>query len=190
MRNSTKERRPSFPFTIDPAGINNPRFPNDLFVAIYRGGLTSRVFAELQVSQHRLASRDLGGSLTNIVESPFVSLTQGGHYNAPSGDTSDPEERNNRQITGSVNYLAPTTAAGTHSIKGGFEHFRSRRVGGNSPSATNFLFATDYAVGPDGSPLLDSAGRLVPVFFPGMTFVQTSSAVRGATIDITHCLAT
>ena len=185
VRNSTKERRPSFDFTIDPAGIVNPRFPNDLFVATYRGGLTSRVFAELQVSQHRLASRDLGGTRTDIVESPFVSLTQGGHYNAPLGDASDPEERNNSQITGSVNYLEPTTATGTHSIKVGFEHFRSRRVGGNSPSATNFLFLTEYAVGPDGSPLLDANGRLIPRFFPGTTLLQTSNTVRGATIDIT-----
>ena len=185
VRNSTKERRPSLPFTIDPAGIESPRFPNDLFVATYRGGLTSRVFAELQVSQHRLASRDLGGTLTDIVESPFVSLTQGGHYNAPAGDVGDPEERNNRQITGSVNYFAPTTVAGTHSLKGGIEHFRSRRVGGNSPSATNFVFGADYAVGPDGSPLIDEDGRLVPIFLPGRTLLQTSSAARGATIDIT-----
>ena len=123
VRNSTKERRPSFDFTIDPAGIDDRRIANDLFVATYSSVLAARVFAEVQVSQQRLGSRGLGGTRTDVVESPFISLTQGGgHYNAPFFDASDPEQRNNRQLTASVSYFTPALGAGTHSIKGGFEH--------------------------------------------------------------------
>ena len=55
-------------------------------------------------------------------------------YNAPYFDATDPEDRNNRQLTGSVtNYW---NAGGRHETKGGYEWFRSQRTGGNSQSST------------------------------------------------------
>ena len=76
MRNSTEQGRPSFSFTIDPAATINRTLPNDLWVATYRGAASSRRFTELQVSQKKLGFRGNGGTLTDIVESPFVTLTQ------------------------------------------------------------------------------------------------------------------
>ena len=117
MRNSTEQGRPSFSFTIDPAATINRTLPNDLWVATYRGAASSRLFTELQVSQKKLGFRGNGGTLTDIVESPFVTLTQRlAHYNAPYFDATDPQDRDNRQITGSATYYLDSSAIGTHSI--------------------------------------------------------------------------
>ena len=103
MRNSTEQGRPSFSFTIDPAATINRTLPNDLWVATYRGAVSSRLFTELQVSQTKLGFRGNGGTLTDIVESPFITLSQRlGHYNAPYFDATDPQDRDNRQVTGSA----------------------------------------------------------------------------------------
>ena len=183
MRNSTSRVQPTFGFTIDPAGIINPTLPNDLWVATYRGAATPNLFTEFQVSKRRWGRRGVGGTSTAIVDSPFLTLTQAfSHYNAPYFDANDPEDRNNRQFTGSGTYFLPTEL-GTHSVKGGFEHFQSTRVGGNQQSATENVYVADYAENADGSPLLDG-GRLVPVFVPGDTILLNYVAVRNATIDI------
>ena len=116
MRNSTAQGRPSFSFSIDPAATINRTLPNDLWVATYRGAVSSRLFAELQLSQKKLGFRGNGGTLTDIVESPFVTLTQRlAHYNAPYFDAADPQDRDNRQVTGSTTYYLDTSSIGTHS---------------------------------------------------------------------------
>ena len=185
MRNSTAQGRPSFSFSIDPAATINRTLPNDLWVATYRGAMSSRLFTELQVSQKQLGFRGNGGTLTDIVESPFVTLTQRlAHYNAPYFDAADPQDRDNRQVTGSATYYLDTSSLGTHSIKGGFEHFRSTLRGGNSQTATGFVFDADYAIGADGTPVLDADGRIEPVFTPGANLLEDWRPVRGATLDI------
>ena len=185
MRNSTAQGRPSFDFSIDPAATINRTLPNDLWVATYRGAMSSRLFTELQVSRKKLGFRGNGGSLTDIVESPFLTLTQRlAHYNAPYFDAADPQDRDNRQITGSATYYLDTPGVGTHSIKGGFEHFRSTLRGGNSQTATGFVFDADYAIGADGTPVLDADGRIEPVFVPGANLLEDWRPVRGATLDI------
>ena len=109
LRNSTDETGPTFPFTIDPAGLRNRQVPNDLIVATYRGATTSRLFTEFQVSRKQFGFRNSGGTDTNIVESHFITLTQSfGHYNAPYFDANDPQNRDNLQFTGSTTYFADT----------------------------------------------------------------------------------
>ena len=185
MRNATSTDRTTFGFTIDPAGIIAPTFPNDLFVTTYRGAITNNVFAEVQYSQRESGFRNLGGTSTNIVDSPFITLTQSlGHFNAPYFDATDPEDRKNQQISASVTYYAATPAAGTHSIKAGFERFTSTRVGGNSQSSTSYVFDADYATASDGSPLVNASGQLIPVFVPGATLIENWRPERGAQIDI------
>ena len=185
MRNATEQGRPSFGFTIDPAAAITRTLPNDLWVATYRGALTSQLFTEFQVSQKALGFRGNGGTLTDIVDSPFIALTQRlAHYNAPYFDAADPQDRDNRQITANATYYLDTPGFGTHSIKGGFEHFRSTLRGGNSQSATGFVFDADYAVDLEGKPLLDAGGRLVPVFAPGASLIEDWRPIRGATLDI------
>ena len=43
--------------------------------------------------------------------------------------------------------LRDHAAGGTHDIKGGFEHFKSNQTGGNSQSASGYVFDTDYVPG-------------------------------------------
>ena len=185
MRNSTDDTGPTFGFTIDPAGIRTRQVPADLVVATYRGAVTPRLFTEFQFSRRRFGFRNNGGRLTDVVESPFLTLTQAfGHYNAPYFDATDPQNLDNRQFTGSATYYVDSRALGSHSVKGGFEHFTSTLKGGNSQTATGFVFAADYAVDTGGSPSLDAGGRLMPVFAPGASLIQNWRPLRGSSLDI------
>ena len=185
MRNSTEQAGPTFTFTIDPAGLRTRQIPNDLLVATYRGVLTDRLFGELQVSRKTFGFRNSGGTATDIVESPFITLTQRlGHYNAPYFDANDPQSRDNRQVTGSATYVLQTHRVGTHSLKTGFEFYNSALVGGNSQTATGFVFDADYVVDGEGAPVRDRDDMLVPVFVPGLSLIETWRPTRGARLDI------
>ena len=186
MQNATTRTRPTFGFSIVPSSITDGRRPNDLFVTTYRGALTNNVFAEVQYSRKRFGFRDSGGSSTDIFDSPFLTRTQAlGHYNAPYFDATDPEDRNNRQLTGNVTWFLSSRSVGSHSLKAGFERYTSTNTGGNSQTATGYVFRTNYAVGPDGSPLVDADQQVSPVFTTGpRTLIFNWLATRGARIDI------
>jgi hypothetical protein len=178
--------RPTFSFTIDPRVVESPSFPNDRWVAGYRGVLSSRAFADIRWSQKTFGFRNAGGTDTNIVSgSPFITATQQlGHYNALYFDATDPEDRNNWQVAGSLSYFLTTESLGSHDIKGGMEVFNSRRTGGNSQTPTNYVFIADYLADASGAPILDSQGRFQPVFVPGVSEIEIWLATRNALIDI------
>jgi len=178
-----RKNEPSFDFSIDPATLGNQTNPNWYTFFNYRAVLGDHFLAEAQYSERKYSFVGSGGTSTAIVDSPFITLNQDlGHYNARYFDATDPEERNNRQITGNVTYIAE--GAGRHEIKGGYEWFRSQNTGGNSQSATNYVFDADYATDAAGTPLLDGNGRLIPVFTPGETLQENWLAVRGATLNV------
>ncbi|MGH9311212.1 MAG: TonB-dependent receptor, partial [Vicinamibacterales bacterium] len=182
---------PAFGGTIDPAGMTTPSTVNRLFAATWRGVLGAHTFATAQYSQKFWQLRNAGGNSTNIFESPF--LTRGAtagipgslNYGAPYFDSTDPEERNNRQLTASVTRMLSSRQAGTHEFKGGFEYFVSTRVGGNSQTSTGYVFQSDYALDAAGRPALDGNGDLIPRFVPGMSRVQVWQPDRGARLDLT-----
>lgn len=185
LRNSSNETRVPFGFTIDPVAIEHPDFPNDQFVMNYRGVLSTKLFGELQYSQKDFGFRGAGGTATNIVDSPIITLSlPTGHYNGNYFDATDPEDRNNRQVAGSLSYFASTPNWGRHDIKGGGEWFRSNRTGGNSQSSTGYVFDADYLKNADGTPVIGSDGRLIPVFVPGETLIENWLPTRGAVLDI------
>ena len=185
MRNQTSRfDDPTFSFSITPDTQVNPRRPNDLYVTTYRGSLSDNLFAEAQVSQKRFGFRDGGGSQTAIGHSPFITLTQQlGHYNAPYFDATDPEDRNNLQVTGNVTWYRGTEALGSHNVKVGFESYRSTRTGGNSQTSTGYVFDADYLTDAGGDPLLEN-GRLVPVFVPFASLIENWIPSRGARINL------
>jgi hypothetical protein len=191
MDNTTDLVQPSFGGSIDPATMTSPSTLNRLVGATWRGALGSRTFATAQYSQKSWTLQNAGGRSTSILDSPILTrgVTSGvpamHHYHAPYWDSTDPEGRNNRQLTGSLTQLLSSRRAGTHEVKAGFEHFVSTRVGGNSQTSTGYVFLTDYALGADGRPAIDADGRLVPRFVPGSSWVQVWQPLRGATIDIT-----
>ena len=190
MRRAFTRESPSFSWSLTPSSITAGRRPQDLFVSTYRGALTDDVFAEVQYSQKRHGFRDSGGTSTDIFDSPMITRALArGHYNAPYWDATDPEDRNNRQITGNVTWFLSSAAAGSHSLKAGFERYTSTNIGGNSQSSTGYDFRTDYALDANGDPLVDADQQLTPVFTPfgapgAPTLLVNWVATRGARIDI------
>ena len=185
MRNQTSRfDDPTFSFSITPDTQVNALRPNDLYVTTYRGSLSQNVFAEAQVSAKRFGFRGGGGEQTAIGYSPFITLTQQlGHFNGPYFDATDPEDRNNLQTTGSVTWYKGTESLGSHSIKVGFERYRSTRTGGNSQSSTGYVFDVDYKVDANGDPVFDG-DRLIPVFSQFDSLIENWLPTRGARIDL------
>ena len=189
--NRTDLVQPAFGGSIDPATMTTPSTLNRLYVATWRGVLGARTFATAQYSRKNWKLQNAGGTSTNLFESPFLTRgTTAGipaslQYNAPYFDSTDPEERNNRQLTGSLSQMFSSRRGGSHQVKGGFEHFVSTRVGGNSQTSTGYVFQTDYKLGEDNRPELDGNGDLIPRFMPGSSRVQVWHPLRGASIDLT-----
>ena len=102
-------------------------------------------------------------------------------YNAPYFDATDPEDRDNKQITANITNF--WSRAGRHETKYGYEFYRSHRTGGNSQSSTSYVFNADYLTDAAGSPVLDSTGRPIPVFVAGESYVENWPATRGATMN-------
>lgn len=174
---------PSFGFSIDPLTLSTQKLPNWYVFGNYRGVVRSNLLFEAQVSERRYKFDGVGGTSTAIADSPFITLTQDlGHYNAPYFDATDPEERNNRQLNANMTYFLE--GRGRHEIKGGYEWYRSQNTGGNSQSATSFVFDADYATDAAGNALQDASGRLIPVFVPGETQLENWLAVRGAKLNV------
>jgi len=175
-------------YEIESHTLITREMPNTMFGANWRGVLRSSLFAEAAYSQRHFSFQKMGGTSTAMADSPFFTMTQGGGnylYNAPYFDANDPEDRNNRQFTANLSYSA--SKAGRHDFKGGWEWFRSTRTGGNSQSATSYVFAADYVEDASGNPVFDSNGYIIPVFVPGDTQVQHWMATRGANLDVdTH----
>jgi len=157
--------------SLDPSVLINPSTPNTLFVSNYNGVIARQYFAMLQYSQKENAFEGAGGTNPALSASPFRTrgVTPGIAanllYAAPFFSALDPEQRNNRQFTGSVSRTLSSRKGGTHDLKAGGEYFRSQRTGGNSQSATGYVFQADY-VQSDGKPVYDSAGTPIPNFVP------------------------
>ncbi len=174
---------------LDAGTLTTRQLPNRLFGANYNGTVKQRFFTTLQYSQKHQSFRNNGGTSTAIVDSPFrtqgvlAGVPGGLFYNAPYLDSTDPEQRNNRQVTGSVSTLLSTGRHGSHELKSGAEYFVSTGIGGNSQSSTGSVFVTDYLTA-NGSVVRDAQGAPVPVFTPGVSEVWTFQAARGAQVNI------
>ena len=180
--------------SMDPATLVSRESPQRLWVVNWSGVLSSRLFATAQWSKKDWSNAG-GGTSTDIIDSPFISPGSFGigaspsrHYNAPYFSSLDPEERNNRQLSGSLSYYATHPWVGRHDVKVGGEYFTSFRSGGGSQSATGYVFISDYQVGADGRPVIDAAGHPVPVWAPSATGARTRIqqwiASPGATLYI------
>ncbi|MCL4838318.1 MAG: TonB-dependent receptor [Thermoanaerobaculia bacterium] len=182
------------PIELAAIGRNSKR-ENYGWVVGYSGILTPSLFAEARYSEKVFGFRGLGGTSTRIQDSPMrgVALlpgTNAGTFNAPYFDATDPEDRNNEQLYGSLSWFLSSETWGSHDLKAGAERFTVIRTGGNSQSASGYVFLTDYkAVG--GQPVYDANGRLIPVFTnspvggTSFTRLQNWIATRGAELDIT-----
>ncbi|HEX6642062.1 MAG TPA: hypothetical protein VF215_13165, partial [Thermoanaerobaculia bacterium] len=183
--------------TMDPRAFVTRNLPNTRKAAFYNGILTQNLFAEVKYSEKVFGFRNTGGTSTDIHDSPFLtrSHSPSRHFNAPFFDSTDPEDRNNKDLTASASYFLSTRMTGTHDFKGGWERYTSTRVGGNSQSSTGYVFNANYKTAngtPTGTPVTDPQGRYIPIFLP----VGTPSSVgpistmvnwipvRGAQVDL------
>jgi outer membrane receptor protein involved in Fe transport len=181
-----RANEPVLSFSIDPHAFVSPSTPNRLFVMTYTGALSPRLLATAQYSQKHYETAGVGGTSTDLLDSPF--LTRSGtqyQYNAPYFDATDPEQRNNRQITGSVSSVVASPRAGSHQLKSGFESFTSTRIGANAQSATGYVFQSNFKTDASGLPVLDDHGYLIPLFVPGTSRVQRWIPHRGAEFNLT-----
>ncbi|MCU1386265.1 MAG: hypothetical protein JWL71_4962 [Acidobacteria bacterium] len=175
--------------SLDPSVLINETQPNSLFVTNYNGVVMNKAFATLQYSQKKFGFVGAGGTNTAIAASPFRTrgitpgIQSGLLYAAPFFSALDPENRDNHQFTGSLSYTLSTKKTGTHDLKGGGEYYRSTRTGGNSQSATNFVFQSDYLQA-NGQPVYDASGVPIPVFTPGVSRVQNWLPTVGAVVNI------
>lgn len=192
LRNATEQTGVAtlgYALAIDPKVLFDRQTPNDLFVANYHGVVGGRAFVTAQYSEKAFAFRNDGGSSTAIADSPFrtrgvLGVPAGLHYSAPLLSVHDPQSRDNRQLTASMSTLWSTAAAGSHELKGGFEHFTTTLRGGGSQSATGFVFQSDYVTDASGRPLLDANGNVMPRFVPGVSRVLRWTSTPGAQLDI------
>jgi hypothetical protein len=183
------------PIELDAMARNSTR-ENEGFAAGYTGVLTPNLLAEARYSEKVFTFINTGGTSTNIFDSPIRSSTRiagnsAGTFNGPYFDGTDPEDRNNEQLYGALSYFLTTGALGSHDIKGGAERFTVTRTGGNSQSATNYVFYTGYA-NSGGLPLFDASGELIPVFTSAANGRRADDsriglwlATRGAELDVT-----
>jgi outer membrane receptor for ferrienterochelin and colicin len=169
-------------FLIDTHDLITRSNPNKSFYTNYRGALKDTLLAEVQYSQRGYTFNQGGPSGSSILDSPFLDLNQSVLYNAPYFDTNDPEERNNKQLTGNV--TAYWSLKGRHETKSGYEWFRSQRTGGNSQSPTSYVFLADPVTDASGALVYDSTGRPIPNFVPGESQVQYFPAVKGAVLNV------
>jgi hypothetical protein len=186
---TTIDGQPPFASTVDRFAVGARRIPNYYDVASYRAALGKRTFVEGQFSLRRWERHDTASASAAIVDSPMFARTilSGGapaQYNTPYFDAGDPEKRNSVQGGGSVTQIVDG-GAGHHEVKGGFEIFRSQRIGGGSQTPTGYVFDTDYLAQPGGTtPALDANGRVIPLWIPGETLIENWMPKRGATLNV------
>ena len=180
-----RANEPVLSFSIDKAALISPSVPNRLGVVNYNAALNQRMLLSAQYSQKHFATEGVGGTSTAIIDSPFLTRTGTQYqYNAPYFDASDPEQRNNRQMTASLTYFASDRRLGSHELKGGFENFVDTRIGANAQSSTGYVFLSDFKVA-GGVPMLDADGHPLPTFVPGVSRVQRWIPHRGAEFNQT-----
>jgi hypothetical protein len=180
-----RANEPVLSFSIDKAALISPSTPNHLGVLTYTGAVSSKLLVTAQYSQRDFATKGVGSTLTNIVDSPF--LTRSGmqyQYNAAYFDATDPEQRNNRQLTASASYFASSRRLGSHELKGGVEDFVDARIGANAQSATGYVFLSNFRVDAAGVPVLDANGHLIPTFVPGTSRLERWIPYRGAEFNM------
>jgi outer membrane receptor protein involved in Fe transport len=177
---------PVLSFSIDKATFISPSTPNRLGVVSYAGALSPRMLVSAQYSQKDFATEGVGSTATAIVDSPFLTRTGTQfQYNAPLFDASDPEQRNNKQVTASLTHFLSDRKFGSHELKGGFEDFVDTRIGANSQTSTGYVFQSNFKVDAAGIPVLDAEGRAIPVFTTGTSRLQRWFPHRGAEFNMT-----
>lgn len=186
--------RPSFDFSATPDTLRTRVDPSDLKVARYSGVLSESLFGELQYSEKTFSFLySHGGNASNVLgtqefidNTPFRDFLGNfnGHYNAPYFDGTDPEDRDNEQISASLSSFFDTAAIGSHDLKVGYEDFSSFNTGGNSQSPTDWTIGAQPLTDADGNLVLDANNKLIPTWRTQGQLAAQWLAERGAKVEI------
>lgn len=189
----TTTNNPTIQIVGEATAVQSPTYPSSVVVASYNGVFSPSLVGALQYSEKKFQYSNAGGSGTDLVsDSPFLSAASGTQpfiaYNAPYFDSSDPENRDNRDIAGSLSYYLAAGSLGSHDLKAGFDVFQTIHDGGNSQSPTSYVFYADYKTDAAGNPVYGPSPRgsnqLIPIFRPGVSQAANYLATRGAQTNI------
>ena len=136
------------PAPIEPRTlVDAPDCPNDAVRGQLRTACCRRSCSRRRRSRRSsYGFRNTGGTSTDILDSPFRTRGLDGipanqHYNAPYFDSTDPEDRNNRQVAGSLStLLSSAQGAAATTSRAASSASRSTNTGGNSQTATGYVF--------------------------------------------------
>lgn len=167
--------------------VETIEFPQQLAKLGYNGVWTPSIFAEAQYSEKEFGFRHIPQDAvsTDIADSPIRCWLDASPcaYNAVYFDPSDPEDRNNEQLTANVSWFADT-GAGTHDVKVGFEDFTNINVGGNSQSVTDWVLFIDPLKDANGDVIIGPDGDLIPDPVFGNSLGVFFEAIRGAELEL------
>ena len=158
----------------------------DSAVVNYNGALSPRMLLVGAVLAEALLDGRRGRHVHAIVDSPF--LTRSGtqyQYNAPFFDASDPEQRNNRQLTASLSYFRRTAAPAATKLKGGVEHFVDTRIGANAQTSTGYVFLAELQDGRCGCADARCRRPADSSVRPGVSRLERWIPHRGAEFNLT-----
>ncbi|MDA8020385.1 MAG: TonB-dependent receptor [Thermoanaerobaculia bacterium] len=186
--------RASFGFSATPDTLRTRTDPSELKVARYSGVLTETLFGELQYSEktfrflygHGGGSSNVPGTQAFIDNTPFRDFLGNfnGHYNAPYFDGTDPEDRDNEQISASLSLFLDSASIGSHDLKFGFEDFSSFNTGGNSQSPTDWTIGAQPLTDANGDLVLDANNKLIPTWRTNGQLAAQWLAERGANVEL------
>ena len=167
--------------------IDTTEFPQQLVKFGYNGVWGSSMFGEAQYSEKEFSfiHQPEPGFTSDISDSPVRCWNDASDcaYNAPYFDPTDPEDRNNEQLTANVSWFVDS-GAGTHDIKFGFEDFTNINVGGNSQSQTDWVLFVDPLKDANGQVVIGPDGDLIPDPVAFSSLGVFFEAFRGAELEL------
>lgn len=187
MDRDSSQVRPSLGAGSTLQTIETIEFPQQLVKFGYNGVWSPSVFAEAQYSEKEFGFRHIpqGEVSTDISDSPIRCWLDSSDcaYNAVYFDATDPEDRDNEQLTANLSWFGDT-GAGTHDVKFGFEDFTNINVGGNSQSATDWVLFIDPLKDANGDVVIGPDGDLIPDPIFGSSLGVFFEAFRGAELEL------
>ncbi len=173
-------------FGIDARTIDSASIDNDYLALRYTGVLGNKLLAEGRYSERQVRPQGLGGTGTDLRDSPFFGLNIPGIYNAPIFDEGDPSQSfDDETLAVVLSQFLATEALGSHDLRYGLERFDFTQFGGNSQSPTDYVFFVDPLFDIEGAPVFDDRGAYQPVFEPFNAFATLFFTDRDGRLEAT-----
>ncbi|HEX7152102.1 MAG TPA: carboxypeptidase regulatory-like domain-containing protein [Thermoanaerobaculia bacterium] len=151
-------------FCLDETGLDPViENPNSFWTAQYNGIITSNFLIEGNYANKKFGFEGFGGDTTDrILGTPIRDYNadsgEGGGFNAPQFNGTEPETRNSEQFSLKGTYYLGTRSLGSHSIVAGVDRWNEGRRLNNNQSASDFLVYLNGV-----APTRDASGRVTSV---------------------------